>query len=144
MGIICLHTPTKSSLAVILRGQRSFYDNRFRRYGFCDIFCPARAVSGLFPANRPWPKIWHIFFLTLLDSYDQFLKRKWICMEVHTGGNSAPRVNGTEEFWEEQKPLSTEWQFFCLLTFNSRADLITRYKFNQVNDIFTFSIDFMI
>ena len=33
--------------------------------------------------------------------------------------------------------------FFCLLTFNSRADIISRYNFNQVRCFFTFSIDFM-
>ena len=85
------HTPTKVSLAVILRGQPSFYDHLFTRYGFCDFFPRPgyfRAISGLFPANRPWPKIWHLLFLTLLESYNQFLKRKWIYMEVHTEGNS--------------------------------------------------------
>ena len=55
-------------------------------------FCPARAISGLFPANRLWPKIWHLFFRNLLESYNQFLKRKWIYMEVQKGGNSAPVV----------------------------------------------------
>ena len=49
MGIICLHTATKSTLAVILRCQPSFYDHRFMRYGFYDFFAP----SGQFPANRP-------------------------------------------------------------------------------------------
>ena len=46
--------------------------------------------------------------------------------------------NGTEEFWEKQKHLDTEWQigFFFLLTFNSSADVTTRYNFNQVNVIF--------
>ena len=29
--------------------------------------------------------------------------------------------------------------FFCLLTFNSRADIITRYNFNQVRFFFTFN-----
>ena len=72
MGIICLHTTTKSSLAVILRGQLSFYDHRFTRYGFCDFF----DIPGLFAANRSWYKIWHLFFLTLLESWSQFLKRK--------------------------------------------------------------------
>ena len=33
--------------------------------------------------------------------------------------------------------------FFCLLTFNSRADIISRYNFSQVRCFFTFSIDFM-
>ena len=90
MGIIWLHTFTKSNLAVILRDQPSFYNHPFTRYGFCDFFCPARVIFRLFPANRPWPKIWHQLFLTLLESYNRFLKRKWIYMEVHTGGNSAP------------------------------------------------------
>ena len=45
MGIICLHTPTKSSLAVILRGQLSFYGHRLKRWWFCDSF----ALPGLFP-----------------------------------------------------------------------------------------------
>ena len=80
MGIICLHTPSKSSLVIILRCQSSFYNHRSMRYGLWDIF----AQPGLFPANQSWPKIWHLFFLTLL-------KRKWIYMEVHTGDNSAPR-----------------------------------------------------
>ena len=56
-------------------------------------FFPARAISGLFLANRPWPKIWHLLFLTLLQTYNKFLKRKWIYMEEHMGGNSDPRVN---------------------------------------------------
>ena len=85
MGILCLHTPTKSSLAVILRDQPSFIG--WRDMNFVTV-CPAPAISEQFPANRPWPKIWHLFFLTLLVSYNQFLKRKWIYMEVHTGGNS--------------------------------------------------------
>ena len=33
--------------------------------------------------------------------------------------------------------------FFCLLTFNFRADIISRCNFNQVRCFFTFSIDFM-
>ena len=45
IGIICLYTPTKSTLAVILRSQPCFCDHRFTRYGFCDFF----ATSGLFP-----------------------------------------------------------------------------------------------
>ena len=53
------------------------------------LFCSAR----VFPANRLWPKICHLLFLALLESYNQFLKRKWIYMEVHMGGNSAPRVH---------------------------------------------------
>ena len=87
-GIICLHIPTTSSLAVSLRGQPSFYGHRFTRYEFCDFF----PLPGLFPANRPSPKIWHLFFLTLRESRNQFLKRKWIYMEVHPGVNSAPAV----------------------------------------------------
>ena len=50
-GIICLHIPTTSSLAVSLRGQPSFYGHRFTRYEFCDFF----PLPGLFPANRPSP-----------------------------------------------------------------------------------------
>ena len=88
MGIICLHTPTKSSLAVILRGQPSFCDHWFTRYGFSDF----SSLPGLFLANQPWPKIRHLFFLTLLESKNQFLKRKWIYMEVYMGSNSAPAV----------------------------------------------------
>ena len=47
MGIICFHTPPppESTLAVILRGQTSFYDHLFTRYGFCDF----SALPGLFP-----------------------------------------------------------------------------------------------
>ena len=52
MGIICLHTPTKASLAVILRGQSGLYHQWFTRYRFV-TFCPAQTMSGLFPANRP-------------------------------------------------------------------------------------------
>ena len=48
MGIICLHTPTKSTLAVILRGQPSFYDHRFARYGFCCFFAPHRLFRAIF------------------------------------------------------------------------------------------------
>ena len=86
IGIICLHTPTKSSFVVILRGHPSFYDHWFTIYGFCNFFAP----FGLFPGY--WPKIRHLFFLTLLGSYTEFLKKKWMYMEVHTGGNSAPAV----------------------------------------------------
>ena len=49
MDIICLDTPTKSSVVVILKGRPSFYDNWLIRYGFCDFFpCPSyfRAISG--------------------------------------------------------------------------------------------------
>ena len=45
MGIICLHTPTESSLVVILRGKPSFYDHRLTRYAFGDLF----VLLGLFP-----------------------------------------------------------------------------------------------
>ena len=45
MSITYLHTPTKSSLAVIVRGQPSFYDHWFTRYRFCQFF----ALPGLFP-----------------------------------------------------------------------------------------------
>ena len=34
--------------------------------------------------------------------------------------------------------------YFWLLTFSSRADIITRCNFNQVRFFFTFSIDFMV
>ena len=37
MGIISLHTPTKMSLAVVLRGQSSFNNHEFTRNGFCDF-----------------------------------------------------------------------------------------------------------
>ena len=50
MVIICFHNPTKSSLAVILRGQPIFYDYRLTRYGFCDFF----VLSGQFPGYF-WP-----------------------------------------------------------------------------------------
>ena len=48
--------------------------------------------------------------------------------------------NGTEEFWKKSKllVLNHKW-FFCLLTFNSRTDIITRYNFNQVRCFFTFN-----
>ena len=49
MGIICLNNPTKSCLAVILRGQPSFYDHWLTRYGFGDIFVP----PGYFRATAP-------------------------------------------------------------------------------------------
>ena len=88
VGTICLHTPTKSSLAVILRGQPSFCDHRFTRYGFCD-FLPR---TDYFQLTDHDPKYGPCFFLTLLGSYNEFLKRKWSYMEVYTGGNSALRV----------------------------------------------------
>ena len=56
------------------------------------------------------------------------------------------RWNRTEEFWEKSKVFGTvnyKW-FFGLLTFNSKADIITRYNFNQVRCFFTLSLDFMI
>ena len=34
--------------------------------------------------------------------------------------------------------------FFYLLTFNFRADIMTKYNFNQVRWFLTFSIDFMV
>ena len=95
MGIICLHTLTKFTLAVILRGQPSFDPSKWpliHKIWILWLFCPAWATSALFLANRLWPKIWHLLFLTLLESYNQFLKRNWIYMAVHTGGNSAPRL----------------------------------------------------
>ena len=46
VGMICLPFLTKSNLVVILRGQPSFYDHPFTRYGFCDLF----AAPGLFPS----------------------------------------------------------------------------------------------
>ena len=39
--------------------------------------------------------------------------------------------------------LNDKW-FFCLLTFNSRADIITRYNFNQVRCFILHLTDFMI
>ena len=48
MGITCLHTQTKSILAVSLTGQPSFYCPRFTRYGFCDFF----ALPGYFRCSR--------------------------------------------------------------------------------------------
>ena len=39
--------------------------------------------------------------------------------------------------------LNDKW-LFGSLTFNSRADIITRYKFNQVRCFFTFGIGFMV
>ena len=35
-------------------------------------------------------------------------------------------------------------EFFYLFTFNFRADIMTKYAFNQVRSFFTFSIDFMV
>ena len=41
--------------------------------------------------------------------------------------------------------LSDKWGFFCLLTFNSRAGIITRYNFDEVRCFFfTSSIDLMV
>ena len=53
--------------------------------------------------------------------------------------------NRTEEFGKKQKflVLNGKW-FFCLFTFNSRADIITRYNFDQVRCFFIFNIDFMV
>ena len=48
---------------------------------------------------------------------------------------------------KKSKVVGTEWQmgFFCLLTFNSRAGIITRYNFDEVRCFFfTSSIDFMV
>ena len=92
MGIICLHTFTKSNLAVILRSQSSFYDYPFTRYRFCDFFAPPWPFPSYFRLTNHDPKYGTCFFLTLLESYNQFLIRKWIYMEVHMGGNSAPAV----------------------------------------------------
>ena len=60
------------------------------------VFVTFFALRGLF-SSYFWltthdPKNSTCFFLTLLESQNQFLKEKWIYMEVHTGGNSAPRV----------------------------------------------------
>ena len=54
--------------------------------------------------------------------------------------------NRTKESWIKSKVFGTEWQmFFCFFTFNSRADIITRYNFGQVRwFFFTFNIDFMV
>ena len=48
-GTICLQIPTESSYAVILRGQPSFKDKEFTRYGFCDFLSRPgyfRAISS--------------------------------------------------------------------------------------------------
>ena len=91
--IICMHTPTKSSLVVILRGSTKFPRPSVLEIWILLLFSSVWGISRLFPANRPWPKIWHLFFLTLLESYNEFLKRKWIYMEGHTWDDSAPRVS---------------------------------------------------
>ena len=62
MGIICLHTPTKSSLTVILRGQPRFYDHRFTRYRFCDLFAPSGLFPGYFRLTDHDPKYGTCFF----------------------------------------------------------------------------------
>ena len=56
MGIVCLYTSTKSSLAIILRGQPSFFDHRFTRYGFCDFFAQRRLLPGYFRLTDHDPK----------------------------------------------------------------------------------------
>ena len=51
--------------------------------------------------------------------------------------------SGTEEFWKQLKVFGTEWQMcFCLLTFNSRADIAIKYNFNQVRCLLLHLIDF--
>ena len=40
--------------------------------------------------------------------------------------------------------LGDKWFFFYLFTFDSRADIMTKYTFNQVRCFFTFSVDFMV
>ena len=85
------------------------------------LFCHVWAISGLFLANRPWPKIWHLFFLTLLESYNQFLKRKWIYMQVHTGGDSAPTVHA------ELKGALSRFQFIFI---QSLVKISTCVKFH--------------
>ena len=123
MGIICMHTPTKLCLAVILRGQPSFYVHRFTRYEFSDFFAP----PGLFPANRLWPKICHLLFLALLESYNQFLKRKWIYMEVHMGGNSAPRVH--KNFTKSRFCVQSYYLFFsCKRFLYSRHRTVSNHQ----------------
>ena len=53
--------------------------------------------------------------------------------------------SGTEEFWKQSKVFGTEWQMcFCLLTFNSRADIAIKYNFNQVRCLFLHLIDFIV
>ena len=39
--------------------------------------------------------------------------------------------------------LTDKW-FFCLFTFNSRADFITRYNFDQVRCFLAFNMNFMV
>ena len=62
MDIICLHTPTKSSLAVILRVQPNFYEHWFMRYGFCDAFAPPGLLPGYFRLTDHDPEYGTCFF----------------------------------------------------------------------------------
>ena len=118
MGIIGLHTPTKSTLAVI-EGSTKFLRPSVHEIWILWLFCTARAICGLFPANRPWPKISYLLFLTLLESYNQFLKRKWIYMEVHTGGNLAAAVKRIPNIYYWQKLTFSKHLRFSL--FSKRA-----------------------
>ena len=72
IGIICLHTPTKSSLAVILRGQPSFSDHRFTRYGFYDFFAPSGLFPGYFRLTNYDPKNGTCFFWLSLSHIINF------------------------------------------------------------------------
>ena len=57
VGIICLHTPSKSSLAVILRGQPSFYNQWLTIYGFVNFFAQPRLFPGYFRLTDHDPKM---------------------------------------------------------------------------------------
>ena len=52
------------------------------------------------------------------------------------------RWNGTEEFWKKNQKflVMSDKCFFCLFTFNCRADIITRYKFDHVRCLFLYLI----
>ena len=54
--------PIKSSLAVILSGQPSFYDYRLTRYGFGNFFAPPRLFQGYFWLTNHDPKNSTCFF----------------------------------------------------------------------------------
>ena len=87
MGIIYLHTLSKSSLAVILRSQPSFYDHRLTRCGFGNIFAPPGQFPGYFRLTNHDPKYGTSFFWLSCSHRISFWRQNesiWKCTQEVT------------------------------------------------------------
>ena len=88
-----------------------------------------------------------VFAVAILSPFWQLSSGLSIKSTHEIEWSKVTRWRGTEKFREKSRVFCTEWQmgfFFYLLTFNFRADIMTKYNFNQVRWFLTFSIDFMV